>query len=59
MRIRITPRVKGGIRPLEMLYGEPYPISRAEYQNGLMHIQGNERLLDTSFVATIFSTQVS
>ena len=46
MRIRITPRVREGISPFEILYGKPYPVTELGNRSDQIHIKGEEILKD-------------
>ena len=46
MRIRITPRVREGISPFEILYGKPYPVTEVGNRSDQIHTKGEEILKD-------------
>lgn len=46
MRIRITPLVREGISPFEILYGKPYPINEVGSQTDQIHVKGEGILKD-------------
>lgn len=44
MSVRITPLVREGVSPLEILSGKLYPLNSIEIQNDQMHIKGEGML---------------
>ncbi|KAK4819552.1 hypothetical protein QYF61_007063, partial [Mycteria americana] len=44
MRVQITPRVREGVSPFEILYGKPYPIDHLTMKGDQMHIKGEANL---------------
>ncbi|KAK4806337.1 hypothetical protein QYF61_017206 [Mycteria americana] len=40
MRVQITPRVREGVNPFEILYGKPYPTNHLTTKGDQMHIKG-------------------
>lgn len=46
MRIQITPRVREGASPFEILYGKPYPVNRTTGKGDQMHMKGEETFIN-------------
>jgi len=44
LRIRITPRVKEGVSPSEILYGKPYPVKTLTGKSDRMYANGDQIL---------------